>query len=357
MPSATTSKFSEKLASPLTITRRNVLTVGAGWLGALALPCVAAQSAEPTDIVWQDAARSRGLPIRLRWPAAQTPVPQGGWPVIVYSHGLGGSLDGGGVWGQAWADAGFVVVHVQHPGSDRDALRAASCTGLGRASLKEVASADQLLARLQDVVFVLDEIARQKMAGKQWANVRADAVGLAGHSFGAHTVLGVGGQTYPGYAGNIGNVGFQGIIEPRVAALVALSPTVPVRGEPAQAFAKITRPTLCITGTLDGDVLGNGATAERRAAVFDALPAGRKAMLLVKNADHYTFGGTKEGSGSQRLDQQREAIAKQLQPTHQALVVDTTTNWWRAHLLGDALAATRLTAPAGLGQLDVWRRG
>ena len=109
---------------------------------------------------------------------------------------LGGSREGGGVWGQAWADAGFVVVHVQQPGSDADAVRTAQRTGLGRVSRKELASAGQLLARFQDVVVVLDQIARQKARNEKWANVRADGAGVAGHSFGAYTVLGLGGQTH-----------------------------------------------------------------------------------------------------------------------------------------------------------------
>lgn len=334
-----------------TITRRNALGNAAAWLGALAWPAAWAQSPQPLDAVWQDAARSRSLPVRLRWPAAPAPAPGGSWPVIVYSHGLGGSAAGGGVWGQAWADAGFVVVHVQHPGSDVDAVRAAPRTGLGRVSLADVANAAQLLARLQDVVFVLNEIARQKTLSKQWANVRADGVGVAGHSFGAHTALGVGGQRYPGHAGHAG------LQDPRIAALIALSPNIPATGSPTFAFAGIKLPTLCVTGTLDGDLLGNGATPQRRAAVFTALPAGRKAMLLVKDADHFTFGGAQNGSGSARLDQQREPTARQLQAQHQALVAAITTNWWQAHLRGDGAAHAYLASPSGLGPLDTWRTG
>lgn len=331
-----------------TISRRNALGGAAAWIGALAWPAAKAQSLQPVDAVWQDAARSRSLPVRVRWPAAPTPAPSGGWPVIVYSHGLGGSVAGGGVWGQAWADAGFVVVHVQHPGSDVDAVRAAPRTGLGRISLTDVASAAQLLARLQDVVFAIDEIARLKMLSKQWANVRADGVGVAGHSFGAHTALGVGGQRYPGHPG---------LQDRRIAALIALSPTIPVMGSPTAAFADITLPTLCVTGTLDGDVLGNGATPQRRAAVFAALPAGRKAMLLLKDADHFTFGGVQDASASVRLDQLRESTARQYQAQHQALVAAITSSWWQAHLRGDRAAHTYLASPAGVGPLGSWHTG
>jgi predicted dienelactone hydrolase len=176
--------------------------------------------------------------------------------------------------------------------------------------------------------------------------VRPSAVGVAGHSFGAHTTLGVGGQSYPGHAGKK---------DPRVAALIALSPSLPVRGSAAQAFAAITAPTLCITGTLDGDVLGNGATPDRRAAVFGALPAGNKAMLLLADADHMSFGGGATERESSILP--REALPRSLQSQHHALAARVTADWWRAHLMADAGAQGRLQQPAGLGSGDAWQRG
>lgn len=93
---------------------------------------------------------------------------------MLYSHGLGGSRDGGAAWGQAWADAGIAVLHLQHPGSDSDTLRN------GLAALRAAASAEQLLARVRDVRFVLDEVERQAAAGVEpWRSLRLDALGLA----------------------------------------------------------------------------------------------------------------------------------------------------------------------------------
>lgn len=335
----------------LTLTRRHAIASVATWLGAMGISAATpatAQTPDAVDAIWQDSARSRALPIRLRWPAPQTPMPVGGWPVILYSHGLGGTARGAAVWGQAWAQAGFVVVHVQHPGSDQEAVRAAPRTGLGHLWLQKIGSAEQLLARVNDIVFVLDEIARLQALGQQWANIRANAVGLAGHSFGAHTALGAGGQTYLSQAG---------IKELRIAALIALSPTIPLKGDPAEAFAQITRPTLCITGTLDGDVLGNGATPERRAAVYAALPAGQKAMLLLDGADHSTFSGNLERSGSLHPAAQRDDRATRLQPQHHALVAGVATLWWRQHLQRDDAAARLLLAPPGLNPADQWLTG
>ncbi len=72
-----------------------------------------AGSAKFVDEAWTDAARSRTVPLRVRWPDGPGP-----WPLLLFSHGLGGSRDGGELWGEAWCEAGFVVIHLQHPGSD-----------------------------------------------------------------------------------------------------------------------------------------------------------------------------------------------------------------------------------------------
>ncbi|MGE3346484.1 MAG: alpha/beta hydrolase family protein [Ramlibacter sp.] len=328
--------------------RRQLLALGAcgSALGFSPWPVRAAPPSPPTvtDETWHDAARQRQLPVRVRWPAG-TPPP-GGWPVVLFSHGLGGTRDGGSVWGQAWVDAGLVVVHLQHPGSDLDAVRLAARSFADQPALRQVASPQQLLARLRDVSFALDEIGRRHAAGQDlWAQARPGAVGMSGHSFGAHTTLGMAGQQYPG---------FGGISEPRLAAFVAFSPTLPVVGDARQAFARITRPTLCVTGTRDDDVVGVGATPERRIGVYAALPAGHKAQLVLADADHMTFGG-QTGRAAEIV--RREEVTRRLQPRHHALVAAITTDWWRAQLLGDTAAQARLVRPAGLAAGDTWQAG
>lgn len=322
---------------------------GAGAAG-LAAPGDAAHPGPATDETWLDTTRQRALPLRIRWPALAGPVPAGGHPVVLYSHGLGGSTAGGEVWGEAWAAAGCVVLHVQHPGSDEPALRQALRALPDRSLLQQTQSPTQLLARLQDLRFVLDELARRQAGGPTpaalpWADVRPQAVGLAGHSFGAHTTLGMAGQRYAGATG---------VDEPRLAAFIAFSPSLPAQGDAVQAFAALTRPMLCVTGTRDGDVVGNGATPERRRAVFDALPPGHKARLLLAEADHASFAGqTAAGLGAAA----RLALTREWQPRHHALVARLTADWWRAHLMADTAAAGRLAHPWGLGEGDRWDRG
>lgn len=299
------------------------------------------------DERWTDATRQRSVPVRLRWPAQTLPVPAGGRPIVLFSHGLGGNLDAGTAWGEAWAAAGFVVLHLQHAGSDWDAAHHAAGRLTDRGALQELASAEQLLARLRDVGFVLDEIERRHRSATSaaWAGVRPHGVGMSGHSFGAHTTLGMAGQAYPGTAARN---------EPRLAAFAAFSPALPMAGEPRQAFAAVTRPMLCLTGTLDGDVVGNGSTPERRRAVFDALPGGHKALLVLQDADHMTFGGQ---GGRPFADRRRDPATRQAEAAHRAAIATITTDWWRAHLLGDTAAQTRLGHPAGLGSMDRWQTG
>ena len=52
----------------------------------------------------------------------------------------------------------------------------------------------------------------------------------------------------------------------------------------------------------------------------------------------------------------REAITRELQPAHHALVASLTADWWRATLMDDAAAWQRLETPPGLASGDRWQR-
>lgn len=315
-------------------TRRRWCGAAATALTALHRP-VRAQSSAPLDGAWTDTARSRSVPWRLRLPGSARP-----WPLVLYSHGLGGNREGGAVWGQAWADAGIAVLHLQHPGSDSDTLRN------GLAALRAAASAEQLLARVRDVRFVLDEIERQATAGAEpWRSMRLDALGLAGHSFGAQTTQAVAGQRFP--------VAVE-VMDTRLRAFIALSPSSPRDGRMTvvQAFGAISRPFLGVTGSLDGDPFGSYDSGEPRARVFDGLPSGQRALLWLQGADHMSFGGGSARPVPAIGPFRRHGPAAELEPAHRALVARVTALWWRAQLLGDADAQAALRQPVGLAEGD-----
>ncbi|MCP5261540.1 MAG: dienelactone hydrolase [Rhodoferax sp.] len=286
------------------------------------------------DELLSDPARGgRTLPVKLRLPTGDGP-----WPWVIHSHGLGGSRDGAAAWGHAWAGAGVAVLHVQHPGSDRDTLRA------GLRALRAAASAEQLLARVGDVAFVLDEVTRRARSGGLWAQLRADAVGVSGHSFGAHTVQAVAGQRFAGAAAVAR--------DPRPRAFVAFSPSPGARADTLddarRAFGGVTRPFFALTGSLDTNPLADHGPqhddGRYRTQVYEGLPAGDKALLWLEGADHASFGG---GTGMPApAMRRRDAAVLAAEPAHQSLIAGMTALWWRWRLSNDATAEETLRALA-----------
>ena len=297
-----------------------------------------ADAAGPIDGSWLDPNRQRTVPWRLRLPDSAGP-----WPLVLFSHGLGGGLDAGTVWGQAWAAAGLAVLHLQHPGSDSAVLRA------GLRQLQMAATAEQLAARMQDVRFVLDELARRAASQESpWTQLRTDAMGLAGHSFGAHTSQAIAGQRFAA-SGDGG--------DPRPRAFIAFSPSQARAGRltVAQAFGGISRPMLLVTGSEDGDPFGSYASGEPRAEVYEGLPPGQRALLWLDGADHMSLAGQDLRQSPALGPLRRRGPAAARQTAHHALVARITTDWWRAQLLDDAPARAALRQPVGLDQQDRWR--
>ena len=293
-----------------------------------------------TEGRWHDRSRLRDIPWRLRLPEGDGAV-----ALVVFSHGLGGSLDGGTEWARAWAEAGVATLHLQHAGSDRAIWRG------GLPAVKAAASAEQLVERAHDVQFAVEQLLklRQDRNGP-WSRVRPEALGMAGHSFGAQTTLAVAGRDYQVR-------GAPDLSESHFKAFAAFSPSV---GHGAGGIKGITRPMLCLTGSLDGNPLGPERDGRYRRAVYDALPAGAKAQLWLEGADHMSLGGAGErgaGFGQRLLGRPRERAPERLAAHHAALIKSISTDWWRWRLLDDEAAMTRLKAPKGLDADDEWLQG
>jgi predicted dienelactone hydrolase len=305
--------------------------------GALASPLLYAADGELQDEVWSDALRSRDVPALVRWPSTGA-KPQG---VVIFSHGQGGKRTGADVWGKAWAQAGFVVVHLQHTGSDAAAVK--SLGGFNKAMAPE-----QLVARVGDVKFAIDEMQRKHSAAQgRWADVPLERLCLAGHSFGARTAQALAGQAFPKAGGWSG-------LDPRINAFIALSPALGQGATPAQAridAQAMVRPMLLVSGSLDGEVLNNGETVATRRMVYDVLPIGAKALLWLDGADHMTFAGVEKQIPSTFIIR-RPSATLAAEAGHHRTVALVTTAWLKEQLLSQPMGT-----PTGLGGADVWLRG
>lgn len=288
--------------------------------------------AATVDETWRDARRARDVPVRLRWPAGESAC-----AVVLLSHGLGGSREGGSLWAEAWRAAGFLVVSLQHPGSDTGVLRQ------GLQALGQAASAQQLAQRVADVRHALDEIERRSRSGPAaWTRVAGQAVGLAGHSFGARTVLALAGQRF-------GVAGAEDWPEPRLRAFVALSPALGSSAgmTPQAQLRDVLAPVFCVTGSLDQNPLGAERTGEHRLVVYEGLPAALRALLWLEGADHMSFAGNPEtGSAPRSGPFARAEEAVRQASRHQALVAGGTAAWWAQALLGQPRAMAQWHAAA-----------
>ncbi|MDX2219599.1 MAG: hypothetical protein SF172_11295 [Burkholderiales bacterium] len=234
------------------------------------------------DEVWRDTARKRDVPVRITQPANVEAEAGKKWPIILFSHGLGGNLEAGRLWAAEWVANGYVVVTVQHPGSD-DSIWKAKPPAERLASVKSAASARNLIARLDDIRFVLDEITRRHETDAAWKQVDLNRIGMSGHSFGARTTMGIAGQ-------NLGPI--TGKPDPRIKAAIAFSPLGAARmGSLEKQFANIRMPFFSVTGDQDGEVLGDGTRPEDRTLPYQHMPAPDKYLAVFKGGDHMVFGG------------------------------------------------------------------
>lgn len=301
-----------------------------GLAGAQPVP----PSPNVVDQEWKDPARDRVVPVRLRVPTGSGP-----FPVILFSHGLGGSRGGGELWGESWAKHGYIVVHMQHPGSDESLWRGEGMAQAMR-NARGAMNAKNANLRTGDVSFVLDELGRRRSLGDALL-ARADLqhIGLAGHSFGAQTTLAVAGEKGPLAASRA---------DPRIRAAIAMSPAAwGPEGNMTERYAGIRIPFMSLTGTEDKVGLTPNITPENRRLPYKFMPAPDKYLLVLNGANHMVYNGQPE---------LRHGWTEQNTREHAPLIEEVSLDFWDAYLKGDAKARAALAADGAFSR-DLGGRG
>jgi predicted dienelactone hydrolase len=273
---------------------------------------------EMLDLTVKDQGRQREIPIRVYLPSEKTPV-----PVVLFSHGLGGSRAGYAYLGRHWALRGYVAVFLEHRPTDAAGVR-------------------NFLLRVKDVPAVLDQLERWNTSDGHVLAEMLDLsrIGMSGHSLGASTTQAMSGQVF-----SRGNFAYT---DPRIKAAIAFSPSSPGRGsDPNTAFGSVKIPWMLMTGTRDFTGIGNG-DVKSRLAVFAALPPGGKYELVLDGAEHSAFTDRTlpRETGKRSLDYHRVILA-------------LSTAFWDAWLRGDMAAKTWLDGDGPtsvLEKTDRWQR-
>ena len=309
---------------------------------ALAAAAAAAQAAgiAVRDVEWVDTTRQRTLPVRLYLPKAvqlasqsasqpaapNAPAASTKLPLVVFSHGLGGSRLGYAHFGRHFAQNGFIALHLQHPGSDRAVWSGGPFAILG--NVQAAASEANVIGRAQDVSFAIDMLLADQELGPL---IDRAAIAVAGHSYGANTAMLLAGAAVER---NGKRVSFA---DARIRAAILLSaPPFHGEGDQAAALRDVRVPTLHITGTDDViRVPGYRSDAADRIGVFrdmPATPAAAKHLAIFEGGEHSVF------TDRTRSDQ---ALAIKAAARDLSLAFLLSAFRGQPDTLGNALAAAR----------------
>ena len=237
---------------------------------------------QSAELEWFDESRQRAVPVLYYQPKPRMDSAQ--LPLIVFSHGLGGSRDRYAYLGKYWASQGFASLHVQHVGSDRQIWRGSRFTLPFR--LMAAAGDEEALARVADVKFALSTLLSSDLG----AVIDQTKLVMAGHSYGANTsMLLVGAKVER-------SASLPQLRDPRFSAALLISAPPFYDGKPlAEVLAAVTVPTLHITNTMDEiEVPGYHSAPSDRIDLYQAMGGPYKVLAVFHGGNHNIFSGRRQ---------------------------------------------------------------
>ena len=247
------------------------------------------------DLDWFDDERGRPVPIRLYQPSASSSAAPA--PLIIFSHGIGGSRLGYSYLGSYWASHGLASLHVQHVGSDRSIWFGNPFNLVSR--LQEAAQEKEALARVFDLRFALTQILRDPLGQA----INPNQIIAAGHSYGANTTLLASGARV-----NRDNIPVE-LSDSRIkAAIVISAPRFYGQKSVDSILQPVRLPTLHITATEDNiQIPGYFSGYPDRLAIFEAIGSERKALAVFEGGSHSMFTDRTRSGGAVLNHQVKEA--------------------------------------------------
>lgn len=268
----------------------------------LALSQLAFSQAFITDtFTLHDASRHRDIPVKLYRPDQL----QGTYPVIIFSHGLGGSRNAAPYLGEYLAANGYVCFFLQHQGSDESVWRDKP---LGQARMflqQSLLVPSNFINRAEDIPFMIEELNRLNKQDPLLRNhLDLDNIGMAGHSYGARSTMIAAGEKLGGRISRFK--------VPAIKAGLVLSPNIPERvmGDLAGYYDNINIPLFHMTGTNDEDPLhpNSGFDPKQRQMPYRNIFTSPQYLLVIDGATHATFAGVNRPRMANTDPSQLEAV-------------------------------------------------
>ncbi len=264
---------------------------------ALLASGLARAEAQALEFDWFDDSRKRAVPVRLYWPENAKAA-----PLVVFSHGIGGSRRGYSYLGEHFAANGIASLHLQHVGSDRSLWTGSMLSLLGR--LQDAAQEREALERVRDLSFALDQVLAHPELGKRIDRKR---IAAAGHSYGANTAMLAAGASVLRDGRQLA------LRDSRIQAALLLS-APPFYGEEdlKAILQSVTLPTLHVTATEDViRIPGYYSPASDRVAVFEAVGSPLKALAVFEGGSHSIFTN-RGGTGGAELNPKVKSATREL---------------------------------------------
>ncbi|MGB3311676.1 MAG: alpha/beta hydrolase [Nodosilinea sp.] len=228
--------------------------------------------------------------------------PAQGFPVVVISHGLGGTRDSYTYLAEYLATGGIATATLEHPGSNDQQLYAL-LTGQSDA----VVQTEEFLRRPRDVSLTLNTLDRLNQSPSPLRRqLDLDRVGVVGQSFGGYTALALAGASFdfaglaevcpPGtlsfnpslllqcQALHLGNSG--GLVDRRVKSVFVVNPIGSVLFGPT-GYGQIDLPVMMVAGTADTIA----PAFPEQIMPFTWLTTPDRYLLLISKGTHFSAIG------------------------------------------------------------------
>ncbi len=236
------------------------------------------------------------------------PTEKGRYPLIVYLPGLGEPADGGRLWRETWAKAGYAVFSIQpveigealkelapmhgKPGDDEpempDEGRSRPSKAVRNSELHylghEYFSQASLKKRIDHLLWAYAQLKlRAKADQGLFAAADLSRLIVAGYDIGAQTTAAMIGEKFDGVPPQTQDF--------KPLAAILFSPSVDMAlGSMATRYQAISIPLLVVTGSEDDDPYGISSPYVRT-AIWEYAPRGNKYLLQLNKGSHQLLAG------------------------------------------------------------------
>ncbi len=265
-------------------------------------------------VLLRDKSREKDLEVTIRFPKKAAATPHGvvhdnfgPFPIVVFSHGMGGSRKAFAETTEFWASHGYVVVCPTH--SDSVELQRRENKNAAADFVKNpkaYTSRVQPVDRLDDIKFILDSmntIEELPEARQHVLRIDRERVGMAGHSAGAMTTQMASGVHVRGLRGIDDKdltlrerLKLRSVGDSRIdVGLIISGQGTTSRMFTAESWKDVPVPILVITGSKDTSPASD-ETPESRKHPYVYSPGvakgGKPAYLLwIEGATHSSYAG------------------------------------------------------------------